>query len=120
VADLVTFPLGVQAPVALAFQFTSTDLDLTTVSNVTLKALNISVAGSLPKTWAASLVPDLWQAIVLPNVGRIIYGFSASGNDLDTKGIWRLEILLSVGGGLWPGDPLQTPTLKVVDQWGRT
>jgi hypothetical protein len=117
--DLAAFPLGVAPPFALQFQVTSPALDLTTVSGIVLNAVNTTLAGAVTKVWHAFLVPDIGQAVILPNVARIVYPFSAGGGDLDTKGIWKAQIVATVPGGIWQGDPYLTPAFRVVDFVGR-
>jgi len=117
--DLASFPLGIGPPGALQFQLLSPNLDLTTVSSVILKAVNTSLSGAAVKTWQAFLVPDLGQVSVLPTVARIVYPFSLGGGDLDTKGIWKAQIVATVPGGTWLGDPTLTPAWRVVDFVGR-
>ena len=118
--ELLEFPIGVGPDMPLAIPITSTPpplgnaVDLTTVVNVTLTPRRQD--GSTKSPWTATLVPAIGQTLVIPTAAIIRYPFQTT--DLDTKGVWRVSIVLNLtDGGHWWTKPLEA-SFRVTDPFG--
>lgn len=116
-AALKQFPMGIGHPVVLGIPIKSTPgtVDLTTVTGVQL--LPLRPDGSTKTPWVASLAPASDEQAVTPFRALVQYPFQTA--DLDMRGIWKFQVLLTTPSGVWPGKPEETPELQCTDSWGQ-